>query len=87
MAARKNPMDLRTRREEVKRDGRKHTRKHKCTIILSAEAHYLLEAHKSGSGRERSAIVDELIRTHCRRYTIHDNGEPMGQPAGDSAAA
>ena len=37
-------------------------------------------------GRDRSEVVDELIRTHCKRFVVSDRGGCDNQGIGESLA-
>jgi hypothetical protein len=44
----------------------------KRTISLTAEASHRLDVHAVGLGLDVSALVEQLVRAHCRRFVLHD---------------
>jgi hypothetical protein len=46
----------------------------KSTIHLTVEASRRLSVHAAMTGLDRSALVEELIAKHLRRYVVSDRG-------------
>jgi hypothetical protein len=61
-------------------------RKVKSTIHLSREADQRLDIHCTMMDFDRSALVEDLINRHLRRYVVSDRGG-QENAASDEAAA
>jgi hypothetical protein len=66
----------RTRRDGAHAPGRPRGGKVKRTICLSVEASTRLDVHAVGLGLDVSAIVEQLVDRHLRRFVLQDRGGP-----------
>ena len=63
-------------------------RKVERKMSLSAEADRRLGVHAVLTGRRPSAVIEDLILTHLRRWVVQDRGEnPADGRGGESGAA
>ena len=62
------------KRSVVKAAGRQTGEKVKATIHLSLEASQRLTVHAAMLGLDRSALVEQLIRDHLKRFVVSDRG-------------
>lgn len=53
----------------------------KTTIELSYPAHERLHIHAFRLKKSHSKLVEELIETHLRRFTVQDRGGTAGEAA------
>ena len=58
----------------------------KATIHLSTEASQRLTIHAAMLGLDRSALVEQLIRDHLKRFVVSDRGGSVDIPDGTSSA-
>ena len=58
----------------------------KSTIHLSVEASQRLDIHATMMGFDRSALVENLINDHLRRFVVSDRGGQELASGGDVAA-
>lgn len=52
----------------------------KATIHLSLEASQRLTVHAAMLGLDRSALVEQLIRDHLKRFVVSDRGGQSDSP-------
>ena len=60
-------------------------KKVKSTIHLSREADQRLDIHCTMMGFDRSALVEDLINRHLRRYVVSDRGGQENAASDDAA--
>lgn len=75
------------RRTAAKASARPAATKVKATLLLSEEASQRLGVHATMLGVDRSALVDELIRTHLRRFRIQDLDRNDSRDTGEDRQA
>jgi hypothetical protein len=73
----------RPRRDAAHPPGRPSARKVKRTIVLTREASRRLDVHAVGMGLDVSAVVEQLVEAHCRRFVLTDRGGGEAPPAGE----
>lgn len=79
------PASAKTRkRSAAKAASRSTSDKVKATIHLSLEASQRLTVHAAMLGLDRSALVEQLIRDHLKRFVVSDRG---GAVEGSETAA
>ncbi len=72
--------DAKSRRRPVVKATRRQTDKPvKKGFYLSIDAARRLGVTATMDGRDESSIVDELIRTHLRKYVVQVRGERGGE--------
>lgn len=62
------------KRTSVKTPKVQGTKKLATTVHLSAEAAQRVDLHALMTGMDRSAYIESLIMTHCRRFVVSDRG-------------
>ncbi len=62
------------KRQSGKSAGRAGGGKVKSTIHLSVEASQRLDIHATMTNLDRSALVEQLINLHLRRWVVSDRG-------------
>jgi hypothetical protein len=73
------------KRQAGKAGSRTASSKVKATIHLSVLADQRLNIHCAMMGMDRSAMIEDLITKHLRRYVVSDRGET--EPPGDGVEA
>jgi hypothetical protein len=73
------------RRQAAKAGIRSASSKVKATVHLSVSADQRLNIHCAMMGMDRSAMIEDLITKHLRRYVVSDRGET--ETAGESVEA
>jgi hypothetical protein len=58
----------------------------KLTLYLPAELAKRFAVHAEMVDLDRSELFAELVRTHCRRFVVHDHGKDAGELAESGAA-
>lgn len=69
-----------SKRQARKTVNRGNADKVKATIHLSVEASQRLTVHAAMLGLDRSALVEQLIRDHLRRFVVSDRGGSADAP-------
>lgn len=75
------------RRAAVKAAKNQSGEKVKATIHLSVEASQRLTVHAAMLGLDRSALVEQLIRDHLKRFVVSDRGGAADSADGLAAAS
>ncbi len=57
------------------------------TVHLSPEAAQRIDLHALMTGQSRSAYIESLIMTHCRRYVVSDRGGCDNGSIGEAGSA
>lgn len=60
------------RRTAAKASARTSVQKQKQTLLLSEDSAKRLAVHATMLGLDRSALVDQLIQEHLRRFRVQD---------------
>lgn len=68
------------KRQARKASNRPAPDKVKATIHLSVEASQRLTVHAAMLGLDRSALVEQLIRDHLKRFVVSDRGGAADAP-------
>lgn len=75
------------KRQHAKPSKGQPARKLATTVHLTPEAAQRVDLHALMTGQDRSAYIEALIMTHCRRYVVSDRGQSDGQGIGAESAA
>ena len=58
----------------------------KLTLYLAAALARRFAVHATMTGLDRSELLAEMVRTHCRRFVVSDRQAAAGEPAETDAA-
>jgi hypothetical protein len=78
----------RPRRRQVSRaSGPQDAQKVKLTLYLPPELAKRFGVHAEMMDLDKSELFAEMVRTHCRRFVVHDHGREAGGEQGEAGAA
>ena len=58
----------------------------KVTLYLDADLARRFAVHATMTGVDRSELLAEMVRAHCRRFVVSDRQAAAGEPAEPDAA-
>lgn len=74
------------RRQAVKASGPQDA-KVKLTLYLPPELAKRFGVHAEMMDLDKSELFAEMVRSHCKRFVVHDHGREVGGEQGEAGAA
>jgi hypothetical protein len=74
------------KRPTVKASSPQDGQRVKLTLYLPAELSKRFAVHAEMMDLDKSELFAELVRTHCRRFVVHDHGKDVGESSEAGAA-
>ena len=59
----------------------------KLTLYLPVELFRRFAVHAEMVDLDKSELFAEMVRSHCRRFVVHDHGREAGGEQGETGAA
>jgi hypothetical protein len=73
-------------RNASKPDPQPAATRRKVTFAIPADLARRFAVHAEMLDMDKTELFCELIRTHCRRFAVHDRAKETGESAGNGAA-
>ncbi len=74
------------RRATAKPSSLQDVRKVKLTLYLDTDLAKRFAVHAEMMEQDKSELFAEMVRTHCRRFVVHDHGKNPGESTEAGAA-
>lgn len=75
------------RRRDARPSSPQDAQKVKLTLYLPADLAKRFGVHAEMTDLDKSELFAEMVRTHCRRFVVHDHGREAGEGQGEVGAA
>ena len=72
------------RRQAAKASGPQDAQRVKLTLYLPVELAKRFGVHAEMMDLDKSELFAEMVRTHCRRFVVHDHGKETGGDLGEA---